>query len=68
MLLGDGGVAALPPVAEITEVREDDVAQQRLERERAEKAVERGVRGRLVEPIERRPKLVVQPPGHVERD
>ena len=54
MLLRDARLAALPATTELVQVRKQDFAEHRLEPERREQAVEGRVRGRLVEPVERR--------------
>jgi hypothetical protein len=49
VLLNDRYVAVLPPVAELVQVRHDDLAENCVDTERAEQAVEEGLGSALVE-------------------
>jgi hypothetical protein len=53
VLLGDRGVAALPALAELAQVRQDDLGQHRVDGRHCKKAVEDRLCLRLVERIER---------------
>ena len=53
VLLRDRGLAALPALAELVQVRQDDLRQQRVDRRDGEQAVEHRLRARLVEAVER---------------
>ena len=58
VLLCDRGVAALPALSELAQVRQHDVAQQRVDGRHREQPVEDRLRPRLVEPVERVGELV----------
>ena len=57
MLLADRGLAALPPVAEVAQKREQHVDEQRVAGRRRERPVDDRLRLRLVEPLDRRSQL-----------
>src|SRR3954452_21188749 len=54
MLLGDRDLATLPALAELVQVGEDDLAEERVEAHRAEQRVEHRLRVGLVEVLEGR--------------
>ena len=58
MLLRHGGLAALPAVAELVQVGQQRVAQNRLDRERGEHPVEEHLRERLVVSVQSCPEVV----------
>ena len=58
VLLRHGGLAALPAVAELVQVGQQRVAQNRLERERGEHPVEEQLRERLVVGVQSCPEVV----------
>ena len=53
VLLGDGDLARSPAVAELVQQRQDGAVEDGVEREVGEEPVERGVRTRAVEALER---------------
>ena len=66
MLLGDRDLAPLPAVAELVEVGDDHVAEQRIEAHPGQEHVDDRVGGRLVERSERRGKLGSRADGGAE--
>jgi hypothetical protein len=60
MLLGDGGLAAPPGLAELVQVREHDFRQHGFHAQRPQQAVGHGVRGGIVEPREGFRELVLR--------
>ena len=52
MLLTDGGAARLPAISELGEIGDHEVAEERVETDRAERPVERRLGSRLVETLE----------------
>ena len=63
VLLRDRGVAARPALAEIVEVGEHDVGQERVECGDGQRVVEDGLRARLVEAVERVGELLAAAAG-----
>jgi hypothetical protein len=60
VLLRDGRLAALPPHAELSEVRQHDLLQELIESHRRELPVDHRLRGGLVEGVERRRELALR--------
>src|SRR6185436_14267198 len=63
VLLRDRHLAALPSIAELVQIRNDHVAQERVDREAREQRVEDGVGVAVVEACERGGKLVLRGGG-----
>ena len=58
MLVGDRRLATLPALPELAQVRQDHVAEDRLEGEVRQEPVDGGVRRGLVETVQRLPQAV----------